>query len=71
MILLRVLLLGGILLFAWMMWRQFRLRGQDTQPEKFEPMLKCCVCQTHIPAHQAHTRNGLHYCDKHIPRAPD
>ncbi len=71
MILLRLLLIGGIVFLAFRAWRMIRPPQDAKEKDSFAPMVKCAVCEQHVPKQLAQEKDGLHYCDKHLPTDMD
>ena len=65
---LRILIVLGLLILAWRVWRWLGDRRAETPPrEAFEPTVRCCVCETYLPRERALERAGRHYCEHHAP----
>ncbi|WP_407938460.1 hypothetical protein [Oceanococcus atlanticus] len=50
-----------------MAWRQLRPSQPEPPSDAFEPMLKCCICEAHVPRAQAIDIEGKTYCREHAP----
>ncbi|MED5387764.1 MAG: PP0621 family protein [Pseudomonadota bacterium] len=70
--LIRLLIIAGLIYLAWRIARnllsQARSSGSTTQQSDAQPMLKCAHCGVHVPAPDAFSHNGLHFCSQEHQR---
>jgi uncharacterized protein len=69
----KFIVLLGVLVVAYLIWRGTRLKGPDAAPPRAKPqapgtpqdMVQCPVCSVHLPRGDAVTgANGLLYCSQ-------
>ncbi|BAP13339.1 MAG: hypothetical protein AOY29_05390 [Alcanivorax borkumensis] len=70
--LIRLIIIAALIYLAWRVMKQLLAQARPTAPDNStsnpQIMVKCAQCGVHVPAPDAFSHGGLHFCSQEHQR---